>query len=861
MRISRQSVGRRKGSLLDIISSGVSRTRRSVFQAHGNNNGSWLWMLIATCIFIVSAITLSRSNNDDNRQLRYSGTMPTHVPKSIVETVIEKFDRKDFQTKHLIPPPDTTVILFYNLYIPHEKEAVHHVIEVVNEQLGQVTDSLQKLKADKRGAVLYYNLIGNEVAFPEEKMQALCNELSSKLTCKQIGYYTTASESVTLQDMYDYCQRDEVANARVTYLHAKGSYHQTLVNTNWRRTLTDAVIHEDCLFPPDDKCNVCGAQFYTRFATMFPGNMFTAKCSYVKKLLPPLEGGEYDRLKHESVVKFLKYRLWGQLNTTLLEDRVDYFGLGRYRLEHWIGSHPDIQPCDLHREDATLETMITGKIKPETDYKWGMGPRRYDVVDENRKAKRLLKTNKDAQFREYFYLPGNLLKWFTLYGAIPTDESWQWEFFPGGDRWKELVDKYKVNAVEEMVIQSSPKFHSAFASNDYNQTKFQIHEEDEKAFSDKSTPPPLVVFYHISVPENRKLGALQAMKSQIEVLTLGQYDIISRSYRRQRPVILYYTLAGDVLDPNINSKMHAAYIDSMCKNKPNLTCRKLGDFKSANVNGETLHHLHDFCLAKPELSVTYISNQLPQLHGVNATDRYALKKIRAYTTAVTSKMCLKSRETCNVCGTEFYPLPFNHFIGNMFTATCDYVKDLLPPEKFEAAMNDSAGNTLVSKLRGAITTELFQFTPQTLGLNQYSVEHWIGSDPDFKPCDVAPVRHSIFPIFSGGSYAPNDYRGSQAYDFQWALAPRRSSAPDERRLKRWRENRAVEKDDIAYREYHYLAGNLFRWYKLYSKAPPPNSWVWKWYPRGEEWMHGTKRYGSSVVENLSRQWWDEGVPF
>ena len=852
MRISRHSIGNgRKSSFIESISAVFSRTKRNGGSpAQGNR---WLLLLIAVVILVLSSTILTRSNSHRVRHLRYLGTMPTRVPQSVVETVIKKFDRNSFQTKHLTPPPGTMVILFYNLYIPHEAEAVQHVIDVVNEQLGQVTKSLKQLEEGKQGVVLFYNLIGNKRAFPEEKMKALCSKLSSKLFCKQIGYYDTASESVTLQDIYDYCQNDSVADVRVTYLHAKGSYHQTEVNTNWRRALTDAVIHPDCLFPPDDQCNVCGAQFYTRFATMYPGNMFTAKCSYVKKLLPPLEGGEYDRLKKESVVKFLKYRLWGQLNTTLLDDRVDYFGLGRYRLEHWIGSHPDIQPCDLHRKGTTLETMITGRIKP-SDYDWAMGPRREDVVDENPKAKRKIKKNEDAQFREYFFLPGNLLKWFTLYGpeGVPADNSWQWKFFPAGDRWKALVDKYKENAVEEMVMQSSHGFHSAFTTHDYEQTEFQIDTEDEKSPLSKAISP-VVVFYHISIPEERTFAALQALKAQIEVLTLGQYDIISRSYRRIRPVKLYYTIAGNVA--KINSNLHAAYVEKICKLKSNLTCHKLGDFESANVKGETLHHLHNYCLAEPSQTVTYITNTLPQIHGVNKTELYALQKIRAYTTAVTSNMCLKSRDTCNVCGTEFYPLPFNHFLGNMFTASCEYVKDLLSPEMFELAMNDVAGEILVSQLRGAVTTELFQFTPQTLGLNQYSVEHWIGSHPNFEPCDIAPVRHNWF-----GSYIPNEYARARAYDFQWAEAPRRSSAPD-RRLKRRIEDTAIEKDAIAYREYHWLAGSLTRWYKLYDTAPAPRSWVWKWYPRGEEWKHGTKRYGSSVVLNLSKRFWDEGVPF
>jgi len=851
MRISRQSIGRRRRSVNN-ISNALSRAMRdgSPFLYAGG----LLLFLVASLFLILPSYFLMRSNDHNDQWLRPMGTQPTRAPLLVtpeIQNEPKQFNPQEFHSKN-ISLPNASVILFYNFFIPDESEGVKHAIEVITEQLGQVASSLRKMEKDNRSAALFYNLIGNERAFPPESMKTLCSKLHSRLSCEQIGFYETASESVTLQDIYDFCQNDDAADVRVSYIHSKGSYHQTEVNKYWRRALTDAVVHPDCLFPPDDQCNVCGAQFYTRFSTMYPGNMWTAKCSYVKKLLPPIEGGEYDQRKKESVIKFLKYRLWGQLNSTLLEDRVDYFGLGRYRLEHWIGSHPSIQPCELHRQNVTFAQMITEDITP-AHYEWGMGPRRNEVVDEFPEARERIKEDEDAQFREYFFLPGNLLKWFTLYGSegVPTQSSWAWKFFPGGDKWKKLVSRYGENAVEEMAMQSSHGFHSAYASNGDEREEFQIDNEDEKFFSDSISP--LVVFHHISIPGDKKLSALHALKAQLDVLSMGQYDIISRTYHPQRRVILYYTIAGDTSDIGFFTKICEA------KSK-HLTCRKLGELSSAKANGETLHHLHNFCLAKPSLSVTYLSNTLPGTYGVNKTEAYSMQKIRAYTTAVTSKMCLKSRETCNVCGAEFYPLPFNHFIGNTFTASCDYVKELLPPKKFETAMNNAAGDTLVSQLRRAVTTELFPFTPQNLGLDQYSVEHWIGSHPDFEPCDVAPVRHSWFPLFTGGSYLPNDYTSSRAYDFMWSHAPRRSTAPAGR-LSRKREKEAMEKDDIVFREYYYLAGNLFRWFKLYNKAPPWNSWVWQWYPKGNEWMLGAKKHGSNVVTELSKPFWDEGVPF
>ena len=160
MRISRHSIGNgRKSSFIESISAVFSRTKRNGGSpAQGNR---WLLLLIAVVILVLSSTILTRSNSHRVRHLRYLGTMPTRVPQSVVETVIKKFDRNSFQTKHLTPPPGTMVILFYNLYIPHEAEAVQHVIDVVNEQLGQVTKSLKQLEEGKQGVVLFYNLIGN----------------------------------------------------------------------------------------------------------------------------------------------------------------------------------------------------------------------------------------------------------------------------------------------------------------------------------------------------------------------------------------------------------------------------------------------------------------------------------------------------------------------------------------------------------------------------------------------------------------------------------------------------------------------------------------------------------------------------
>ncbi|KAL3796945.1 hypothetical protein HJC23_000698 [Cyclotella cryptica] len=884
MRISRQSIDRRI-SFADLLSR--ARMSRSTLGAR-----RLVHLCAAATVAVILIIRIFHAHDhstiDKERELA-NVTPPSHPvpslrssarsdrPKDNSFPFLDHTDNNYIPriTKQLSPPSDAAFVVFYNLFIPKESKGAEYATLVMKEQLNQVATALKREDNDsssriqkkeyllrKKAAVVYYNLIGKPLR--PEKMEEYCATLHPRLECKMIGYYEEASESVTLQDIHDFCQTDHNhgddtqsnRDVRVTYIHSKGSYHHTDVNTNWRRELTNAVLHPQCLSPPDDRCNVCGTSFFTRFAFMFPGNMWTAKCSYIRRLLPPRDGGEYDAKKKESIVEFLKMRLYGRLSTTLLEDRIDYFGLGRYRLEHWIGSHPTIMPCELHRKNITLGYMVGGGVNATRDYDWGMGPRREEVVPEIISAQNNLQ-DKEVAFGEYYLLSGNLIKWFTLYGSdgIPDRDSWVWTFFPAGDRWRELVAKYGQNAVKEVAMQSS-EFYSAYLTNG-TRTLTTTEKDNELQSNSKS---PVVVFYHIALPQYRKKESLYSVKVQLDVLSKGQYDIQTRTFDHDRPTILYYTIAeGD----SFNSEFISNYCKTQAKQGGNLTCHSLGELPSANARGETLVQLYNYCQANPSSRVTYITNQHPPTHGFNTTrERHPMQKLRAYATAVTSKMCVRSRDSCNVCGMEFYALPYFHFSGNTFTADCEYVNKLLPPQRFEEAMNNHAGEALVTHLERSFTTNLFPFTPQNLGLSHYSVEHWIGSHPDIKPCDVAPIVTSWFPFLTGNAYTSNDYSSSRIYDFRWGLAPRRGSAPIGT-LPAAKEKEVIEMETLLFREYFHMAGHLHRWYHLYGVAPPGNSWVWDWFAKGDVWREGVAVNGSAVINEITMRYADpnQGVPF
>eukprot|EP00579_Thalassiosira_antarctica_P024874 CAMPEP_0202006754 /NCGR_PEP_ID=MMETSP0905-20130828/11410_1 /ASSEMBLY_ACC=CAM_ASM_000554 /TAXON_ID=420261 /ORGANISM="Thalassiosira antarctica, Strain CCMP982" /LENGTH=249 /DNA_ID=CAMNT_0048564569 /DNA_START=42 /DNA_END=788 /DNA_ORIENTATION=+ len=160
---------------------------------------------------------------------------------------------------------DADLLIFYNLYIPQDSEGITNAINVIKDQMEQISLVLLRIegsndgrsKLDKRGVVLY-NLIGNEDAFPTKEMANLCHKLHPRLECQLLQYYSDASEAVTLQDVHDFCHSDiakDENQTRVVYLHSKGSYHSQNENHIWRRHMTDAVLHPDCLNPPDDRCD------------------------------------------------------------------------------------------------------------------------------------------------------------------------------------------------------------------------------------------------------------------------------------------------------------------------------------------------------------------------------------------------------------------------------------------------------------------------------------------------------------------------------------------------------------------------------------------------------------------------------
>jgi hypothetical protein len=237
-------------------------------------------------------------------------------------------------------------------------------------------------------------------------------------------------------------------------------------------------------------CNVCGLQFYPLWTPFVIGNMWSSSCSYIAKLAPPMQFAQrmQDLVQYNLTV--LQNR--GAMHVNLYKAEPWFLGLERYAAELWVGTHPDLQPCDVsvtadneywtssrrssRNSSANHETVDENKQDAILEeFVWSMAPRSYPEITNastsrtnnlnapwlrlDPEQRDLVLSNETLREREFFLLPGLILKWQTLYnGTYPSPSSWVWDFFPDGADWREKLDKYGAASVlEQLLPDTSPR--------------------------------------------------------------------------------------------------------------------------------------------------------------------------------------------------------------------------------------------------------------------------------------------------------------------------------------------------------------------------------------------------------------------
>jgi hypothetical protein len=375
-----------------------------------------------------------------------------HLPSIPLNTTFHELVRRESMSYHSDPKQAKSVrvvfpTLFYNLFIPKQVTAIVSTMSIVEEQMSDIEKLWRKLDPSKeRTPVMIYNTVGTRLGrnasgspLTIEWMHETCRTHS--VDCQFQEHFDSAFEDVTLEMVYEHCYTHRHTDAKVVYLHSKGSYHESHQNMHWRRALLQAVLHHECLISRPDQCNVCGLQFWPVWNAFFPGNFFAADCAYVSKLMHPIE---FNR-KQERLVLERENR---GFETTLYGATAFALGLSRYMPEAWIGSHPHLLPCDMSTE---LDMQYWMRFHEQIDLEWSIAPRfpletsHWPQMDHQR-LRRIMESREERK-HEYFLLLGRLYQWSQLYPDIlPLDDSWVWLFFPDGIEWKDYFYRLQSSA-------------------------------------------------------------------------------------------------------------------------------------------------------------------------------------------------------------------------------------------------------------------------------------------------------------------------------------------------------------------------------------------------------------------------------
>lgn len=711
-------------------------------------------------------------------------------------------------------------IIFFNVFVPDDKDGALNALEIVKDQIVQVSESIF------HPTQLFYNVIGNTQALDIAKMASFCS-INENLKCVQQGQYAAGDETLTLQNLKVFCD-ESTNNPKVTYLHNKGSYHNNKYNNQWRRALTAAAMSKDCIQTIDNKCNLCGLQFFTQFTFFIPGNMWTADCDYVKKLLPV---HTYKDARSKMISKILLMKLRGQLKTSLFPnrfcptERMDFYGVDRFASEHWVASHPDIIPCDMDPY-GSLDDIFTNKTSLDK-LSWSLAPRNHGfVIANDPELQTQIFANSNLKLQEYYLLAGQLVKWFFLYGKAPPEESWVWKWFPDGAFWKQSVNTFGSKAVEAVT--------SSFVYiDDGNKVKTSTKSGSDQNFSLLNptvfSSPSTVIFFHISVPSFEETDAFENFKTSLE----KQFTILGKSYVAEMSnmrVPVFYTLS-------LYSNAFAGNIVlNMCAKHEKLQCICV-DITERDLSGETMDQLYSFCRENVYSNVIYINNDSFGQLG----SRFEQEKLKMQMTrAVTSEQCFQfSSYQCDTCGLLFHVLYSFFYPGNMFVAQCKYVFKLISPNVFEQKMEQFISMVLLERLRGMIISRLFPDEAKHFGLDFESIQHWVGSHPTIRPCDISGATRDIT-TWSMKEQLPFSFP-QHVFGFP--------GVPFDYNEDLFKE--AIEEPSFRMREYHFLPGNILKWLFLYDMVPPQDSWIWKTFPDGSDWRKGFEKYGSGVVSVLT----------
>lgn len=505
--------------------------------------------------------------------------------------------------------------------------------------------------------------------------------------------------------------------------------------------------------------------------------------------------------------------------TSMIQDSESILGLGSSAYQHWIGSGPEVRPCDLS-DSWNIQDWQTKNLN-ETNFVFAMQPRHAPKIRNE-----ALRNDANLRHKDYYLLGGYLFKWFKLYHRAPPKESWIWSWFPDGAFWKDAVHRFGDSAVDVMIADGSKD------------------DADDLPRADKPynfrSSSQVAVFYNIFIPEDEEGGrrALGIVRDQIN--QIGSSHMVTSQHVNDSAVMtLYYNTIGTA------NTLSYQFMNPLCR-RNKLDCRHMKHYDNG-FEEVTLQRVHEFCESHTNHKVIYIHSK-GSYHKVVSEDVSQDAWRRNMMNAVTSAMCVDPpNDQCNVCGMLMLPFPSIHYSGNFFTAKCDYVKKLIPPNQFSQRMGQVVSKALYERsVNKRLVMNLLDEQPHHFGVGRFAPEHWIGSHPSIEACDIAPTTS----ILEWQQHVRN------LTDFEFAMFPRYTVEAPWSYVSRMAQTIAAP--HLRRREYFLLAGNVLKWFELYNEAPPKSSWVWQWYPDGKDWLNAVEKFGRGALDSMTQAYVEPG---
>jgi hypothetical protein len=293
------------------------------------------------------------------------------------------------------------VTIFYNVFFGGNQSLT---LSIVREQLDYIS---QNEHLDN--ATIQFVLIGNNSYHPNCTNQ-ICN------IYKRVE---SGDEVINLQLLYEHCL--ERQNEQVIYLHSKGSFHYSTENELLRHLLTRSAVSKECILENNQtnssnessSCNICSARFSPMPHWHAAGNMWRASCSYIAKLLPPMNFST----TMDTMVQTAKttYR-------TRKKPAPWKLGSSRFSAEHWVHTHPDVIPCDVYQGDYVwgYEDLAQSANESTQQLQLMKAPRFFN----ERYFKKYVRSNSFFHSKDY-----RLFELECLYGRKPPNTSWFWSFY------------------------------------------------------------------------------------------------------------------------------------------------------------------------------------------------------------------------------------------------------------------------------------------------------------------------------------------------------------------------------------------------------------------------------------------------